>query len=97
MSIINTMLTKQKFQTFFEKNIQTASNMRHVTVYTTDKEYSHFVELVKNLHYVKKIETDEEPAKEDILDNIKAGLEEVRLFKKGKLKTTASKEFLNEL
>jgi hypothetical protein len=32
--------------------------MRQVTAYTTDKEYSHFVQLAKNLHYVKKIETD---------------------------------------
>ncbi len=71
--------------------------MRQVTVYTTDKEYSHFVELAKNLHYVKKIETDGEPANEDILENLKLGLEEVQLFKKGKLKTTSAKDFLNEL
>ena len=71
--------------------------MRQVTVYTTDKEYMHFVELAKNLHYVKKIETDEEPSKEEILDNIKAGLAEVKLFKKGKLKTTSAKSFLNEI
>jgi len=71
--------------------------MRHVTVYTTDKEYNHFVQLAKNLHYVKRIETDEEPSKEDILDNIKAGLEEVQLFKKGKLKTSPAKSFLDEL
>ena len=45
--------------------------MRQVTVYTTYKEYSHFLELAKNLHYVKKIETDGEPTKEEILDNIK--------------------------
>jgi uncharacterized protein YlbG (UPF0298 family) len=32
--------------------------MRHVTVYITDNEYNHFVELAKNLHCVKKIETD---------------------------------------
>ncbi|MEI2822150.1 MAG: hypothetical protein BWY38_03044 [Ignavibacteria bacterium ADurb.Bin266] len=70
--------------------------MRHVTVYTTDKEYSHFVELAKNLQYVKKIETDEDP-KENVLENIKAGLKEVNLFKKGKLKTTSAKDFLNEL
>ena len=70
--------------------------MRQVTVYTTDKEYNHFVELAKNLHYVKKIETDSGPAK-DILKNIKLGLEEVQLFKKGKLKTTSAKDFLNEL
>ena len=71
--------------------------MRQIIVYTTDKEYDHFVELTKNLHYVKKIETDDEPTKQNVLDNIKAGLEEVKLFKKGKLKTTSAKDFLNEL
>ncbi len=54
--------------------------MRYVTVYTTDKEYSHFVELAKNLQYVKKIENDGEPAKEDILDNIKAPVSGALLF-----------------
>ena len=71
--------------------------MRHVTVYTTDKEYNHFLELAKNLHYVKKIETDDESIEDNVLDNIKAGLKEVSLFKKGKLKTTSAKDFLNEL
>lgn len=71
--------------------------MRHVTIYTTDKEYSHFIQLAKNLHYVKKIEMDDEPTKEDILNNIKNGLEEMQLFKKGKLKTTSAKDFLKEL
>jgi hypothetical protein len=70
--------------------------MRYATIYTTNHEYSHFLELAKNLHYVKKIETDEEP-KESILDNIKIGLEEVRLFDKGKLVTTPAEDFLNEL
>ena len=71
--------------------------MRHVTIYTTDKEYSHFIELAKNLHYVKKIETDDEPTKEEVIANIKRGLEEVRLIKKGELKTTSLNDFLNEL
>ena len=71
--------------------------MRHVTVYTTDKEYNHFLELAKYLHYVKKIETDDESIEDNVLDNIKAGLKEVSLFKKGKLKTTSAKDFLNEL
>jgi len=71
--------------------------MRHVTVYTTDKEYNHFLELAKNLHYVKKIETDDESIEDNVLDNIKAGLKEVSLFKKGKLKTTSANDFLNEL
>jgi hypothetical protein len=71
--------------------------MRQVTIYTTDKEYNHFVELAKNLHYVKKIETDEEPAKEAIFNNLKKGFEEMKLIKKGKLKTTSLNDFLNEL
>jgi uncharacterized protein YlbG (UPF0298 family) len=71
--------------------------MKQVTLYITNKEFSHFLELAKNLNYVKKIETGDEPSKEEILDNIKAGLSEVQLFKKGKLKTTSAKEFLNEL
>ena len=68
--------------------------MRQVTIYTSDRNYHHFLELARNLQYVKKIETDEEPS---ILDNIKAGLEEVRLFNKGKLETTSANAFLNEL
>jgi len=71
--------------------------MRQITVYTTDKEYSHFVELVRNLHYVKKVEVDDEPTKEEILNNIKKGFEEMQLIKQGKLKTTSAKDFLNEL
>lgn len=32
-----------------------------------------------------------------VLENIKTGLEEMQLFKKGELKTTTAKDFLNEL
>jgi uncharacterized protein YlbG (UPF0298 family) len=71
--------------------------MRYATVYTTDKEYNHFLELAKNLHYVKKVEVDNEPSKEEILNNIRAGFEELHLIQKGKLKATPLKEFLNEL
>ena len=71
--------------------------MRHLTVYTTEKEYNHFVELTKNLHYVKKIIKDDEPTKEEIKNNLKKGFEEMKLIKKGKIKTTSLKNFLNEL
>ena len=70
--------------------------MRQITVYTSDKDYSHFLELAKNLNYIRKIETYED-SDESILDNIKAGLEEVRLFNKGILETTPANDFLNEL
>ncbi len=71
--------------------------MKQVTIYTTNKEYNHFLELAKNLHYLKKIETDDSNANDDVLINLKTGLEEMKLFKKGKLKTTSAKDFLNEL
>ena len=41
--------------------------MRQITVYTTDKEYKHFVELTKSLSYVKKIETDDEPDRKSVV------------------------------
>jgi hypothetical protein len=72
--------------------------MRQVTIYTTDKEYNHFVELAKNLHYVKKIKTDDESeSKDKIKNNLKKGFEEMQLINKGKLKTTSLNDFLNEL
>ena len=40
---------------------------------------------------------EEEPGKEQVMNNIRKGLKEVQQFKKGKLKTTPAKDFLNEL
>ena len=70
--------------------------MRHVTVYITDNEFSHFLALTRSLSYVKKIETDED-SKDIILNNINEGLKEVELYKRGKLKTTRANDFLNEV
>ncbi len=36
-------------------------------------------------------------AKEEVLENIRKGLKEVKLFKKGKLNTTSASEFINDL
>ncbi len=71
--------------------------MRHVTIYTTDEAYNQFIELAKNLRYVTKIETDDEPTKEEVVSNIKRGFEEMQLIKTGQLKTTSLADFLNEL
>jgi hypothetical protein len=71
--------------------------MRHITIYTSDKDYNHFLELAKNLQYVKKIETDDEPTRENLINNLKKGFQEMKLIKKGKLKTTSLNDFLSEL
>ena len=36
-------------------------------------------------------------AKGEVLENIRKGLKEVKLFKKGKLNTTSASEFINDL
>jgi hypothetical protein len=71
--------------------------MKLVKIYTTDKEYRNFVELARHLPYVKKIETEDDPSKEETIDNIKKGFEELKQYKKGKLKTSSLKDFLDEL
>lgn len=52
------------------------------------------MELVKSLDFVQ---VDDGDSKEAILSNIKKGLEEVKLARQGKLKTTPAKDFLDEL
>lgn len=72
--------------------------MRQVTIYTTNKEYKHFLELAKNLNYVKKIETDDiDNTKKEILANIRQGAKEAKLISDDKLKGTELKDFLDEL
>lgn len=73
--------------------------MRHVTLYIPDNKYPLFMELARSIDFIKKIEEEEseEPSKEEIIRNLKRGFEEMQLFKKGKLKTTSVKDFLNEL
>jgi hypothetical protein len=73
--------------------------MKQVTLKIPDAKYPFFMELVNSLGFVKTMEDvkEEGTSKAEIAANIKAGLEEVKLFKKGKLKTTPAKEFLHEL
>jgi uncharacterized protein YlxP (DUF503 family) len=52
-----------------------------------------FMEALKIKFEISKNETNNS----DVLDNIKAGLEEVKLFQKGELQTTSAKDFLDEL
>ena len=71
--------------------------MKQLRVYISDTSYNQFMELVKHLSYVKKIESVEEDSKIQVVESIKAGLIEVTQFKKGNLKVTSSKQFLNDL
>ncbi|MDH5609363.1 MAG: hypothetical protein OEY56_07775 [Cyclobacteriaceae bacterium] len=60
-----------------------------------DNRVPFFMELINSLDFVQV--EDDGDTKEAIISNIKRGVEEVKLAKKGKLKTTPAKDFLNEL
>ena len=72
-------------------------NMKQVTLHIPDNNLPFFIELAKSLQFVKKIEEVKDSSNKEVLQNIRTGLVEVSLFKKGKLKTTKAKDFLNEL
>lgn len=71
--------------------------MKQITIYTTDEEYEHFIELAQNLTYVKKIEVEAPKEKKRIIKHIRKGFEEMQQIKAGKVKTVSLKDFLNEL
>jgi hypothetical protein len=54
------------------------------------------MKVVENFHFVQ-VEKIIEPSKQEILEGIKEGLEQVKLYKQGKLKLKSAKDLLNEL
>ena len=71
--------------------------MKQVTVHIADRKYAHFVELMKSLEYVKKVDSEKEPSKNQILLELKQAIKELALIEKGKLKSRPLKDLLNEL
>ena len=69
--------------------------MRQILLNVEEKKIQFFLELVKSLDFVEVNNGGD--SKEAIIQNIKQGLEEVKLAKQGKLKTTPAKEFFNDL
>jgi hypothetical protein len=69
--------------------------MQEIRLKIADNKFQFFMELVKNLDFVQIDNIGD--SKNAIMTNIKKGLEEVKLAKQGKLKTTSAKDFLNEL
>ena len=69
--------------------------MKQVILNIKEGKFQFFMELVRNFDFVQI--DDDGDSKEAILSNIKKGLEEVKLARQGKLKTTPAKDFLNEL
>jgi hypothetical protein len=80
--------------------------MTHITVSFPQEHYTHFLELVQKAQFPLEItkveeeegeESDSEPTKAQILQNIKEALQEVKLIKVGKMKGMDAYELLHEL
>ena len=70
--------------------------MKQVTVHIPDKNYPFFLELVKRLGFVKKIE-ENEPSTEEVMSNLREAADELKLIKAGKREGISARELLNEL
>jgi hypothetical protein len=73
------------------------SSLKQITISIPEKKYSFFMELIQNLGFIKKIETEGASSKEEILQGLKEAVEEVKLHKKGKLTLKTAQQFLDEL
>ena len=73
--------------------------MKQVTLHIPDNKFSFFMELIKSLKFIKKVETGEEieVEKEEILQGIHDAVNEVNLIKAGKKKAQPLSEFLDTL
>lgn len=71
--------------------------MRKVTLKIPNDKFSFFMELIKNLGFVKIEEATEGDTNEEITNNLRQGFEEMKQIKEGKIKTTPAKDFLDEL
>lgn len=71
--------------------------MRQVILNVPDNKFPFFMELVKNLDFVKMKEVEKEPTKEEILQGIAEGFQQAKHYRQGKLKLKPAKELLDEL
>ena len=72
--------------------------MKQVIINIPDKKYPFFIELVKSLGFVKKMETIEDAStSEQLKSEIRQAVEEMKLIKSGKLKGRPVQELLDEL
>ncbi len=67
-----------------------------VVLEVKDSKAAFFMELVKNFSFIKKVEVEKEPTKEEILEGIRQAVKEVNLIKAGKMKGIPAREFLDE-
>ena len=72
--------------------------MAILTLEVKDNKFQFFKDLISNFRFVKikEVEHDED-SDEEVMANIKNGIEEIRLVEQGKMKATPVRDFLKEL
>lgn len=70
-----------------------------VTLDIKDSKAAAFLNFIKSLDFIRiqSKEDYEEPTKQEILNSIKQGMQEVQLHQEGKIKLQSARDFLNEL
>lgn len=76
--------------------------MRQITIQVPDQQYEFFMQLVRNLKFVKvkqesPLEAQLTPSQKKTWKNIKQGFEELKLVEQGKMKPIPAEDFLKEL
>lgn len=76
--------------------------MRQITIQVPDQQYEFFMQLVRNLKFVKvkqesPLEAQLTPSQKKTWKNIKQGFEELKQVEEGKMTTRSLKQVLDEL
>ena len=71
--------------------------MKQVTIHIPDNKITFFMELIKSLKFIKKVETQESTSRTEILLKLQSAVEEVNQIKAGKKKAKPLSDFLNDL
>ncbi|WP_149243647.1 hypothetical protein [Dyadobacter sp. 32] len=72
--------------------------MATLTLEIKDEKLKFFKDLIQNFSFVKVQETESDgDSDEQIIENIRQGVKEMRLVEQGKMRSRPAKEFLKEL
>jgi hypothetical protein len=71
--------------------------MKQVVLQIPDKRYHFFLELMKNLKFIKEVNLEVQNQNNQILEDIKQSVEELKMVKAGKLVPKPLKELLDEI
>ncbi len=70
--------------------------MKQVILQIPEKKFSFFMELIKNLGFVKKA-PEKDSSKEHLILELKEAIKELKMVEQGKLKARDAKDRLNKL